>query len=600
MIKNILQLFNFKEKLHFFGLLLLILFTSLLEMIGVGIIYPYINVIANNELIETNYYLKIIYYNLGFSSTNSFIIFLSITLIFVLIIKNIILYFSQYIHQTFILMKRVKFINLMLQGYLKSPYEYHINNNSVMLWRNLNQVDGVFTGILQPILSLLAEATVVTFILLMMMLTEFELTIISLITILFPTIIMQRYYSSKLKKIGKESFELTGTSSKILFEAFGAIKDIFIIGIQAIFTNRYIKESIQLGLLRRDMVLIGMTPRLFLEPIIMSSLIIVILAILMFQEKSIQDVLPIIALFATAAFRILNSINKIINNLQQLDFNQVINQEIVTEINRFKENPKVYSLDYSKKQNLNIKSKSLKDMLELKNIYYSYPNSNSIIINDISLKIEKGAFIGIVGESGAGKSTLADIILGLLKPKSGQIILDGKKADPSIEPFCGLIGYIPQRIFLSDDSIKNNIAFGVPEELINNKKIKKAISIAQLESVINEQTNGLETIIGEKGVRLSGGQIQRIGIARALYYDPEIIIMDEATSSLDGKTEINFNKAIDSLQNKKTLIIIAHRMSTVKNCNIIYYIEKGRIIDSGTFDELYEKNKKFRQMAGNQ
>ena len=600
MIKNILQLFNFKEKLHFFGLLLLILFTSLLEMIGVGIIYPYINVIANNELIETNYYLKIIYYNLGFSSTNSFIIFLSISLIFVLIIKNIILYFSQYIHQTFILMKRVKFINLMLQGYLKSPYEYHINNNSVMLWRNLNQVDGVFTGILQPILSLLAEATVVTFILLMMMLTEFELTIISLITILFPTIIMQRYYSSKLKKIGKESFELTGTSSKILFEAFGAIKDIFIIGIQAIFTNRYIKESIQLGLLRRDMVLIGMTPRLFLEPIIMSSLIIVILAILIFQEKSIQDVLPIIALFATAAFRILNSINKIINNLQQLDFNQVINQEIVTEINRFKENPKVYSLDYSKNKNLNIKSKSLKDMLELKNIYYSYPNSNSIIINDISLKIEKGAFIGIVGESGAGKSTLADIILGLLKPKSGQIILDGKKADPSIEPFCGLIGYIPQRIFLSDDSIKNNIAFGVPEELINNKKIKKAVSIAQLESVINEQTNGLETIIGEKGVRLSGGQIQRIGIARALYYDPEIIIMDEATSSLDGKTEINFNKAIDSLQNKKTLIIIAHRMSTVKNCNIIYYIEKGRIIDSGTFDELYEKNKKFRQMAGNQ
>ena len=194
----------------------MILFTSLLEMIGVGIIYPYINVIANIELIQSNYYLKIIYVNLGFSSTNAFIIFLSISLICVLIIKNIILYFSQHIHQTFILMKKVKFINLMLQGYLKSPYEYHINNNSVMLWRNLNQVDGVFTGILQPILSLLAETTVVTFILLMMMLTEFELTIISLVIILFPTIIMQRYHSSKLKKIGKESFELTGTSSKII------------------------------------------------------------------------------------------------------------------------------------------------------------------------------------------------------------------------------------------------------------------------------------------------------------------------------------------------------------------------------------------------
>ena len=596
MFNNIAQLFSTKEKFQFFGLLLLILFTSLLEMIGVGIIFPYMNILIDNDIIFENSILNNIFYSFGFVSVDKFLIFLSFLLIILIVSKNIILFLSNYVQQTFIMYKRIKMTNLMFRGYLKSPYEFHLNNNSVLLWRNMNQLDSVFTGIIQPLLILISESTVIIFILLMMLINEFEITITTIFIILIPSIIMQRVFRKRLIKLGKDKFKLNGSSTKILMEGLAAIKDIFVMRKNEYYLNRYIKESLLLGYINRSLLMINITPRLVLEPIIILSLILTILYILFLNEQSIKDIIPILALFAAASFRVLNSMNKLVSCIQTLNFNDVISDQIVTKVNSFKN---LYDDSSSIENNFNNK-KTMKKSLELRSIFYRYPNTENYVLKNINFTINKGDFIALVGESGSGKSTLADIILGLLKPSEGKIFLDKEEVDLSKLNSNGLMGYVPQGIFVSDDTIKNNIAFGLEDENIDNELLQKVISLSQLKKTINEQKNNTETIIGEKGTKLSGGQLQRIGIARALYYDPEIIIMDEATSALDGKTELALSKSIENLTDKKTIIIIAHRLSTIKKCKCIYFIENGEITDKGTFNELYSKNKVFREMAGNQ
>ena len=315
-------------------------------------------------------------------------------------------------------------------------------------------------------------------------------------------------------------------------------------------------------------------PRLWLELITVISLVLLIV-FLVNQSDQLTEIIPILGLFAAGAFRLMPSSNRLISAIQQMRFSIPIVQTLAEE----------FLLDIPSKES-NLSSIEFEDLIEVKEISFSYPNTKVLALNNINFKIKKGETIGIIGESGSGKSTLIDIILGLLDPAKGQIIIDNQSMHLAKRNWQNKIGYVPQTIFLNDESLKRNIAFGLPEQDIDEGKIKQTILAAQLEEYIETLPDGIETSLGERGVRMSGGQRQRIGIARALYHGPDVLVLDEATSSLDNETESEVMAAIEMMRGEKTIIIVAHRLSTVKNTDRLINLEKGVLIKEGTFKEI--------------
>jgi ATP-binding cassette, subfamily B, bacterial PglK len=334
---------------------------------------------------------------------------------------------------------------------------------------------------------------------------------------------------------------------------------------------------------------ISQSVRPIMESIAVIGMLFIVLFLLQ-QGHSIGILASILALFALAIQRLLPAINSIVGEYNKLRYHVYSVKPVYEDIINFRK----YSKENKKE---NIEKTTLKDKIELKNISYTYPESKEEVLKNISLSIPKEKAVGFVGATGSGKTTLIDLILGLLEPTKGNILVDGKDIRNNLKAWHKNIGYIPQFIYLSDDTIANNIAFGLTEKEIDQEKLKEAIEASQLDEFVKRLPNGLDTFIGERGIRLSGGQRQRVGIARALYNNPEILVMDEATSSLDNITEKFVIQAIENLKKERTVIIIAHRLTTVKNCDKLYLIKDGRIIDEGTYEELLKNNGDFKLMA---
>lgn len=330
-------------------------------------------------------------------------------------------------------------------------------------------------------------------------------------------------------------------------------------------------------------------PRLWLELLAVTGLAILVIVMLA-QGRAISSILPTMGLFAAATFRLMPSANRILVESQSLRYGvpaiDKLHQEFQLTV------PKDIEYDGN-----TIKNHILKNEIVLSNIAYSYPDTTTPALVDISITIPQGKSIAFVGPSGSGKSTLIDLVLGLLTPSSGQLMIDGKDAQQHLRLWQDQIGYVPQSIYLTDDTLRRNIAFGLAEDQIDNGQVQSAIEVAQLEDFVAELPNGIESVVGERGVRLSGGQRQRIGIARALYHNPGVLVLDEATSALDNLTEQAVMDAIHNIGHKKTIILIAHRLSTVRECDEIYVMKNGKLVVSGTYDELFDKNADFRSMA---
>jgi len=310
------------------------------------------------------------------------------------------------------------------------------------------------------------------------------------------------------------------------------------------------------------------------------------------QDRPISSIVPIIAMFGVAIVRLIPAINQVTQLLTDLQFNIASVNPVYDDLTLLKESTQAFRSDRRKKQKL-----ELKKSIVIKNLHYQYPKSTEQALNGVNLEILYGNSVALVGSSGSGKTTLADSLLGLLVPQKGAILVDGVSISESISGWQQNIGYIPQFIYLSDDTLKRNIAFGLPDDKIDNEKILKAVELAQLSDLIEHLPQGIETVIGERGTRLSGGQRQRVGIARALYHEPQVLVMDEATSALDNITEHQIIGAIEALKGERTVIMIAHRLTTVMNCNVLFFMENGKIVDKGTYQELLIKNADFREMA---
>ncbi|HPK05937.1 MAG TPA: ABC transporter ATP-binding protein, partial [Bacteroidales bacterium] len=374
-------------------------------------------------------------------------------------------------------------------------------------------------------------------------------------------------------------------------QGFGGIKDARVLNRENEFIEIFRSMARKSSRLQQNRVFISMIPKPMIETLAVTGVILIAL-LMVLQGRPIENVVPILTLFAVAIIRLMPAIQQITQTLTDIRYHLPSVNAVYDDLMYLRPFNKQFEKDRRKKDKL-----ELKNNITINNIFYQYSNSSEQAINGISLTIPHGKAIAFVGSSGAGKTTIVDVLLGLLEPQQGEILVDGKNIYESISAWQRNIGYIPQFIYLGDESLRRNIAFGLSDKIIDEEEVLRTVKLAQLEELVAQLPEGLDTRVGERGTRLSGGQRQRVGIARALYNDPQVLVMDEATSALDNITEQQIIDSIENLKGERTVIMIAHRLTTVMNCDMLYFMDKGKIIDQGTYQELLERNKLFREMA---
>lgn len=587
-------------------LILLFIFTvtSVLETLGIGLIGPFLNVAANPESIHKIPLLEWIYQQLGLQSSTQFVPLLAATIAAIFCLKSLLYFLSWTKIYQYSSSVTESLITSLLNAYLAVPYTFHLNRNTATLIKNILIETSTFTGgCILPLLK--ASVNFIVLLFLFLLLAKTNLLLLAMIMgILFPIFIFFNLLGSKFKKWGKIKSESKLEMVRILNHGLGGLKETRVIGCESFFQNQMAQQARQFAQAESLFLTSQVLPRILIETALIVFIMFFISLSLIFFEQDMQEITGIMGVFAVAAMRLIPatsnlfaSINQLRNskhavNMLYLDLRQLDEQEkkeragtnSLRKPNSAKLNsPISSSVDFIPDNDL---AMTFSNQIDLDHITYSYENSPQLAVENISLKIKKGQSIALIGRSGSGKTTLVDILLGLLDPKTGDILVDGISIYNNIRSWQNMIGYIPQSIFLIDDTVERNIAFGVPDQLIDGEKINQAIKAAQLEELISQLPQGIKTEVGERGVRLSGGQRQRIGIARALYHEREILVLDEATSALDNETERLVSEAIKSLAGTKTLIIIAHRLSTVEHCDRIYLLEKGRVVKSGSYQEV--------------
>lgn len=596
-----LYLFSRREKLQILGIFFLILVGAFLETFVVGIIYPFISILKTPEIIQDHSVLRWIYSATGVRSTKEFLVWASVGLIAVYLLKNVYTVFLAYTQTKFIFNKQISFSRRLFASYLSQPYTFHLQRNTAELLYKINiVVAALFNSFLLFALMFVIEAITTMSIMGLLISVKPLPSIIALAVLGTATFVFYKTIRKKVGAFGKLRQYHSEQMIQWVNQGLGGIKETKVLGREEFFINAYNSNSIGYVRAERFMQVINQLPRPFLETICIIGMLIITLLIIV-QNKEFQSIIPTLSLFAVAAFRIIPSMNRIFAAATQIRYNsysiEVIYNDLISLGRYASFTGKGVPDDITKIVVNRGKSISFTNAIELRNVCYRYPNAEKFALNRISLTIPKRHAVGLVGASGAGKTTIVDIILGLLMPTQGEVLVDGENIKDNLSAWQRKIGYIPQGIYLSDDTIRRNIAFGLPDEQINDDQIWSVLASTQLEALVNSLSGKLDTFVGERGIRLSGGQRQRIGIARALYHNPEVLIMDEGTASLDNETEWEIMQAMNRLSGKKTLIIIAHRLSTVKNCDNLYFIKDGNVIDCGTYDELFNKSLEFKTMV---
>ena len=570
MIKQFRYIFNRKQKAGLLLLLIAIIVGTFLELAGVTAIMPFIDVVMNPETIDRKWYLKIPYESLNFQNTTVFIIFVAVVLIAVYILKNVYLCFMYYAQYRFTYDNRRKVATRMLNAYLKQPYSYHRIHPSSELMRNIStDTERMFDCVLS-ILQLFTEGCVCVVLVVYLLIMDKSITIgVGAILSLF-LLVFYRGFKKYLNHVGNENRKYAARITQWLQQSFGGIKEAKILEREDYFLNQFDYNYKKSASYDRKYRFLQVAPRPIMEMVFVAAILAVIIVKLLNGTQSAYFV-STLSVFAIAAFRLMPSMNRITNYMSVLMFTKGSVEKVyhdLQEVERLEKNKPVETADVSLE---------LKKEIQIRNLSFRYPDASENVLENISFTIPKNRSIAFIGPSGAGKTTLADIILGVLEPTAGQICVDGIDIQNCMSAWHKNIGYIPQSIYLMDASIRENVAFGIPEEQIDETCLRRALEEAQLKEFVDSLPEGLDTVIGESGVRLSGGQRQRIGIARALYNDPDVLVLDEATSALDNETEKAVMDAIDRLAGNKTLIIIAHRLTTITNCDVIYEVKDRQI-----------------------
>lgn len=569
-IRKLNYIFNKKQKIEIFWLFIIILIGSGLELLGVSIFSPLINALMDSSKLLDKPVYAWIYSSLGLTQVDYLVVILLATLIVIYVVKNAFLIFMYNRQYRFVFENQRVLADRMFKCYITQPYLFHVSKNSAELLRNINTDTGNFFGALQAFIKLLTEVMVCIVLGVYLFILDKTITI-SVIVLLSVTFgISASIYKKLLVKMGDKNRFYQMSLNKWVQQAFGGIKEVKILNKEDFFDKKY--DEAYKGHAKSEYryhTLLAI-PKPIIETLCMFGMIFAI-AVKYLRGANIEYFVPVISAFAVAAFRLLPSFNRITEYIGQIMYQKSAINSVYVDL---KEVEELVGITY-KPQTMD--KLSFMDEIAIKDLSFSYPNSDKEVLNNVNLIIKKNTSVAFIGQSGAGKSTLADIVMGLMNPNEGDVLLDGVSIFDSLNEWHSIIGYIPQSIYLMDDTIKSNIAFGIDSSEIDEERMKEVIKKAQLTELIAELENGLETEIGERGVRLSGGQRQRIGIARALYNNPDILILDEATSALDNETESAVMEAIESLHGQITLIIIAHRLTTIEKCDRVYEVKDNSI-----------------------
>lgn len=562
-------------------------FMAFIEVLGVGSIMPFMAVASKPEVIHTNEYLSRVYQLLGFTSERSFLIFLGIGLLAFLILTNGSHAFMHYAKTRFTSMRRHSLGMKLIRRYLGQPYDYFLSRNSFDFVKNLNsEIQNLITGTLMQMVEVIHRSIQVLLLTTFLFVVDPSSTIVVIgaVGVLYGLVFS--FLRRLITRIGKERFEQAAATSRVVSEAFWGIKEVKLAGIEQAFADQYAKPSKRLALNLSKSELVGDLPKFALETAAFSSIIIIVLTMIA-SDGGFADAAATVSLFAYAGYRLIPAIQALFKAFTKLRYSaptaERISKEFIETANArplIRRSPARMPVEHG---------------ISVVDLSFRYPGSDRDVLSGINLQIPANALVGLAGRTGSGKTTLVDIILGLLEPTAGALLIDDTRlTKDNLPAWQANLGYVPQNIHLSNRSIAENIAFGVLKDSIDMSAVEQAARLAQIHDfIVGELPGRYDTDVGERGIRLSGGQRQRVGIARALYRDPKVLVMDEATSALDGHTEKTVMEAIDSLQGSRTIILIAHRLSTLSKCDTIFQLEHGVLVDSGTHEELKGRNEYF-------
>jgi len=588
-LSKLLVIFDKKEGKKAFFLIMLMVFTALVDAGGVASILPFMAVLSNPSIIETNFYLSELFLFSGLSSEKSFLLLLGLAVFILMVLALTLKAVTLYSTLRYVRLLEHSLSSKLIDQYLRQPYCWFFTRNSSDLSKSIvSEASQVVGNAVMPVMQMFSHGSVVIAMTVLIMIVNFQLALQVGGALIAVYLVLYFSVNRKLTTIGQSRLKFNESRFKTLTEAFGGIKEIKVVGFEEIYIQGFRAVSKSFAKIEALAPVIAQLPRYLLEIVAFGSLLLVTLFFLS-ETNDIQDMIPVLSLFAFAGYRLMPAMQQFYSYSTMLRYARPAVDAMFDEL---LVHCKTDSSDSTKP------AVSFNKSIELTNISYSYDDSKKTI-EDVNLSIGKNSLVGFVGSTGSGKTTLVDIILRLIDADSGSFLIDGiPVSDTNKKSLQKMIGYVPQSIFLSDNTIAKNIAFGCAEEEIHYEQLKKASSVANIHDFIeSELPLGYDTIIGERGIRLSGGQRQRLGIARALYRNPELLVFDEATSALDNLTEKKVINSLQDIGNKMTIIMIAHRLSTVKLCDQIHVFKNGKIVSSGNYNYLIENCPYFQAIS---
>ena len=592
-IKQLFVLLTDKQLKQFYLLQVLVVIMAFTELLGIASIAPFMALVGDISILETNGVFAQLYKMSGLNNPMDFLFYTGVIVLVMLTFSTVISMFTTWRLSIFGARIGTEIADRLYSYYMQQSWQFHASGSSAQLTKQVStEAARISSQIVQPLMIMNSKLVLALFISISIVIYDPVIAILGLFIFSLAYFVLYRLVRQKLESNGQQLSEVSTQRFRLMNEGFGGIKDVLLLNRSHDFITRFHDSGKVFARAQGTNIAISQVPRYFIELIAFGAMISLVLVLIKVHSGNLGEVLPILAVYALAAFKLLPALQQIYSSLSQIKGNTAAFEAVKDDLER--------SFDSQKTSSDTVVSTpiDLKRSIKLSNIEFSYPGKERPAVDGVNMSIPVNSVIGLVGSSGSGKSTLIDLLLGLLTPQQGGIYVDDVRITADNKrAWQDLLGFVPQSIFLSEGSIAENIAFGIPAKDISLKQVNKALNLANLTELVEQLPDGVNTRVGERGVQLSGGQRQRIGIARALYHEAEVLVFDEATSALDGITEKIVMDAIHEFSGQKTIVMIAHRLKTVEKCDLIYFMEHGKIIDHGTYQELVVRNVKFKEMA---
>ncbi len=584
--------FSRKDKMGYLTLLFLMLLGALLDVIGIGAVPAFVAVLAVPEAVMQYEWIADWFEYWGLRPGPRLVTYGAITLLLIYILKNAFLFQVYQYQYKLVEQQRVQLADRLFRAYMYAPYQFILNRNTAELLRNTNaETNLIVQGVIIPLLTTIMGVLMTLFTMVLLIVATPVIALLGVVLLGGGSALFLRVVRKKLDQYGKIAKKERREVVQAVNQGLGALAEARILGREEHFRARLKVSLSNFARVTRLQQVINQSSPYIMETIAVGGLLLAVVGLILTGQE-IAGILPVLALFGAATVRLKATLGKVVGGISQMQFSVPAISSVVDDLEALEPASR-------KRQSRKNHHEPLPFLqsIQIQGVSYTYQNADTPALRDISITIPKGTSVGLVGATGSGKSTLVSIILGLLEPDSGQVLVDGQDISLNLRGWLNRVGYIPQFIYLTDDTIARNIALGVADADMDYDRVWSALRAAQLTEYVHGLSEGIHTIVGERGVRMSGGQRQRVGIARALYHNPDVIIMDEATSALDNQTESLVMEALDNLKAGRTFIMIAHRLSTVQQCDQLYFLEQGEVMASGTYEELTKQNEAFRLLA---